>query len=261
MRSLVQITDIVIYYVENGELKHKSLAIISDNLAHDTYSVYQYQKIIIEYFKKNFELVTKIFYVTDGASQHFKTKSNFANLVAHEKDFGVVAEWHFHATAHGKGACDGIGANLKRGAQQASLQCSSQHHLFTPQSLFEWAKKYCKETEVFFSGKEVYEQVKDELKTRFDMNIDPISGTLQSHAFMPTSDGLLMFKKYSLASEYNIFPKKKEGTERSESNHQEKKDPGKDILSDKTKNSETSSDKTKTSETSSNRESREEVEG
>ncbi|KAJ8677331.1 hypothetical protein QAD02_013118 [Eretmocerus hayati] len=116
---------VVIYYVENGELKHESLAIISDNLAHDTYFVYQYQKIIIEYLKKNFELVTKIFHVTDGASQHFKNKSNFANLVAHEKDFGVVAEWHFHATAHGKGACGGIGANLKRDAKQASSQCSS----------------------------------------------------------------------------------------------------------------------------------------
>ncbi|KAJ8667533.1 hypothetical protein QAD02_009196 [Eretmocerus hayati] len=139
--NLATIFTVVIYYVENGELKHRSLAIISDNLAHDTYSVYQYQKIIIEYWKKNFEVVTKIFYVTGGASQHFKNKSNFANLVAHEKDFGVVAEWHFHATAHGKGACDGIGANLKIGAKQASLQCSSQHYMLTPQSLFEWAKK------------------------------------------------------------------------------------------------------------------------
>ncbi|KAJ8671657.1 hypothetical protein QAD02_002916 [Eretmocerus hayati] len=185
-------------------------------------------------------VLTKIFYVTDGASQHFKNESNFANLVAHEKDFGVVAEWHFHATAHGEGACDGIGANLKRGAKQASLQCSSQHHILTPQSLFEWAKKYCKETEVFSSGKEVYEQVEDELRTRFNMNTDPIPGTLQSHAFIPTSD---------------------EGTERSESNHQGKKDPGKEKLSDKTKNSETSSDRRKTSETSSNQGSREEAEG
>ncbi|KAJ8677797.1 hypothetical protein QAD02_013584 [Eretmocerus hayati] len=200
---------VVIYYVKNGELKHRSLAIISDNLAHDTYSVHQYQKIIIEYLKKNFELVTNIFYVTDGASQHFKNKSNFTYLVAHEKDFGVVAEWHFHATAHGKGACDGVGANLKRGAKQATLQCSSQHHILTLQSLFKWAKKYCKEIKVFFSGEGVYEQVKNELKLRFDMNTDPIPGTLQSHAFIPTSDSLLMFKKYSLASEYNIFPQKR----------------------------------------------------
>ncbi|KAJ8676819.1 hypothetical protein QAD02_012606 [Eretmocerus hayati] len=170
--------------------------------------------------------ITKIFHVTDGASQHFKNKSNFANLVAHEKDFGVVAEWHFHATAHGKGACDGIGAKLKRGAKQASLQCSSQYHILTPQSLFEWAKKYCKETEVFFSGKEVYEQVKDELKMRFDMHTDPIPGTLQSHAFIPTSDGLLMFKKYSLASEH-IFPKKKRAPKQASQITKRRKTPAK----------------------------------
>ncbi|KAJ8673002.1 hypothetical protein QAD02_004263 [Eretmocerus hayati] len=127
----------------------------------------------------------------------------------------------------GKGACDGIGANLKRGAKQASLQCSSQHHILTPQSLFEWAKKYRKETEVFFSGKEVYEQVKDELKTRFDMNTDPIPGTLQSHAFIPTSDGLLMFKKYSLASEYNISPKKKRAPKEASQITKRRKTPAK----------------------------------
>ena len=51
-----------------------------------------------------------------------KNKSNFQNLLFHEKDFpkGVTAEWNFHATAHGKGACDGIGANLKGSAKRAS---------------------------------------------------------------------------------------------------------------------------------------------
>ncbi|KAJ8943495.1 hypothetical protein NQ318_016275 [Aromia moschata] len=31
------------------------------------------------------------------------------NLLYHEEDFGIKAEWNFFATAHGKGACDGIG--------------------------------------------------------------------------------------------------------------------------------------------------------
>ncbi|KAJ8675721.1 hypothetical protein QAD02_011507 [Eretmocerus hayati] len=195
---------VVIYYVENGELKHKSLAIISDNLAHDTYSVYQYQKIIIEYLRENFELVMKIFYVTDEASRHFKNKSNFANLVAHTKDFGVVAEWHFHATAHGKGACDGIGANLKRGAKQASSQCSSQHHILTPQSLFEWAKSIVRRP-------------------------SPMLSSLPLMVWGCSKSTLWLLNTTS--------PPKKEGIERNESNHQEKKDPGKEKLSDKTKNS------------------------
>ena len=72
----------------------------------------------------------KVYYVTYGAGQHFKNKSNFQNLLFHEKDFGVLSEWHFYATAHGKGACDGIGTN--------------NNHISTPKKLYNWAKNYCK---------------------------------------------------------------------------------------------------------------------
>ena len=41
------------------------------------------------------------------------------NLCYHKEGFGVQAEWHFYATSHGKGQCDGIGGTVKR---LASLQ-------------------------------------------------------------------------------------------------------------------------------------------
>ena len=127
------------YYKDGGELKHRSIAIISDNLAHDTVTVHEYQKIIINYLKNNFE-PKRIYYFTDGSGQHFKNKSSFANLQSHEEDFDIPAEWHFHGTAHGKGACDGIGTNIKRFATRSSLQGSSKYHILTPQALFQWAK-------------------------------------------------------------------------------------------------------------------------
>ena len=40
----------------------------------------------------------------------------------HNQDFGAEAEWHFSATAHGKGSCNGLGATVKRLAARASLQ-------------------------------------------------------------------------------------------------------------------------------------------
>ena len=79
----------------------------------------------------------------------FKNKSSSANLQAHEEDFDIPAEWHFHRTVHGKGACDGIGANINRFAARSSLQRSSKHHILTPQALFQWAKNNCKETLIF----------------------------------------------------------------------------------------------------------------
>ena len=64
----------VIYYVKDSEVKHKSVAIISDNLSHDTVAVYEYQKIILNYLEANSAL-ENVSYVTDGASQYFKTKA------------------------------------------------------------------------------------------------------------------------------------------------------------------------------------------
>ena len=69
---------------------------------------------------------------------------------------------------HGKGACDGIGANIKRFSARPSLQRSSKHHILTPQTLFQWAKSNYKETEIFFSSKENYAIATEILKRRFD---------------------------------------------------------------------------------------------
>ena len=124
----------MIYYKDCGELKHRHIAIIFDNLAHDTVAVHEYQKVIINHLKNNFE-PKKIYYFTDGAGKHFKNKSSFANLQAHEEDFDIPAEWYFHGIAHGKGACDGIWANIKRFAARSSLQHSSKHHILTPSSI------------------------------------------------------------------------------------------------------------------------------
>ena len=51
----------------------------------------------------------KIKHFSDGASSQYKNQKNIHNLCLHESDFGIPAEWHFLATSHGKGACDGIG--------------------------------------------------------------------------------------------------------------------------------------------------------
>ena len=43
-----------------------------------------------------------------------KIKKIFLNSCLHKADFGITAEWHFSATSHGKGACDGLGGSVKR---------------------------------------------------------------------------------------------------------------------------------------------------
>ena len=86
-------------------------------------AVHLFQKHFIEYLKKQFcSLPRKFFYASDGAASQYKNRKNFINLCHHEEEFGVAAEWHFSATSHGKGACDGVGGTVKRLAARVSLQ-------------------------------------------------------------------------------------------------------------------------------------------
>ena len=57
----------------------------------------------------------------------------------HEHDFGIKAEWHFFATSHGKGPCDGLGGTLNQLAAKASLQHPYENQITNPQLLYEWA--------------------------------------------------------------------------------------------------------------------------
>ena len=63
--------------------------------------------------------LTKGHYYSDGCAGQYKNRYNIINLCHHK---GLLAEWHFFATSHGKTACDGIGGTAKRLTLNASLQ-------------------------------------------------------------------------------------------------------------------------------------------
>jgi len=110
----------VIYF---HDLSHASFVVISDCMSHDTIAVYLFQKRLISFLRSKLGcLPKKIYYFSDGAASQYKNRKNFVNLCLHNHDFGIKAEWHFSATSHGKGACDGLGGTVKRLAAKASLQ-------------------------------------------------------------------------------------------------------------------------------------------
>lgn len=126
----------------------------------------------------------------------------------YKEDFGVEAEAHYYATAHGKSACDGIGAILKREAKRKSLQIVNGEPILTPEALFQFAKSHLKETDVFFFSKDDHEQIKQKLKERFDA-AKPIPGIQKNHCFIPSTGGGLRIKRYSASTNEEVFPKKR----------------------------------------------------
>ena len=79
-------------------------------------------------------------------------------------DFGIKAEWHFSATYHGKGACDGLGGTVKRLAAKASLQRPYEDQIMMPFQLYEWASKNIPSVTFVYCTTEEYEREKSFLE-------------------------------------------------------------------------------------------------
>lgn len=140
----------VVYFKKKNEenenfdvLTYKSFVFISDCLTHNTVLVHVFQRKLINFIKQDFmPSLKKVYYFSDGSAVQYKNRKNFSNLCHHTEDFdGVEAEWHFYATSHGKGVCDGVGGTVKRLATKASLQNPVNNQISTPLQLFEWGKE------------------------------------------------------------------------------------------------------------------------
>ena len=75
-------------------MKDKSIVCLSDGLHHDTAAVYTVQKMLIPHVKRSLR-IKKIIYFSHGAKHHFKNKFQVVNLIYHEEDFCIKAEWSF----------------------------------------------------------------------------------------------------------------------------------------------------------------------
>ena len=192
----------MIYYTHSQEEHHISFVIISDCLQHDTIAVYLFQKKLLMFLKQALPFpLKKIIYFSDGAASQYKNRKNFSNLCHHELDFDVKAEWHFSATSHGKGACDGLGGTVKCLAARASLQKPYQEQIMTPLQLYDWACTFLKAIQFTYCTCAEHSQVRDQLKTRFD-NSRTIPRTRQYHSYVPVSSEIVQVRKFSASTTF-----------------------------------------------------------
>ena len=149
-------------------------------------STHDYKKIGCV-FEKNFTIVNRIKYFSDGAQQQYKNKKIFISSSHHLIDFGVAGERHFFATGHGKGACDGVGGTLKRIARRSCLQSGKKNEILTAQKLYEWAVENLKNLNLFLHVRSVYESADEFLKISI-AKCKTIKGTLSIHSASPVDN-------------------------------------------------------------------------
>ncbi len=194
--SMATVHPYALYYLNNGKLENQSSCIISDCLDHNVYTVYRFNKELIEYIKRQHPAVNRILYWSDGAASQYKNFKNMCNLGHHLSDYNIDAEWHFFATSHGKSPCDGIGGTVKRLAAAYSLKATSSDHILTPQDLFRWASDNISGIHFVFVSKDSVEESKPDQDARFE-HAKTIPGTRSHHVFVPTVDGNLKLGRIS----------------------------------------------------------------
>ena len=62
----------ILYYKEDTEVKHSSFIVLSECTTHDTTAVYLAQTYLMPEIQQKFPKMEKLYYVSDGAKQHFK---------------------------------------------------------------------------------------------------------------------------------------------------------------------------------------------
>ena len=194
----------VAYYHNTKKVCHLSYVVITDCLHHDTAAVHLFQTMFIQFLKSYLParlLPKKVIYFSDGAASQYKNRKNFINLCYHKHDFGIDAEWHFPATSHGKGACDGLGGTVKRLAARTSLQRPYNEQIMTPRQLFDWARTTITVAHFGYCTTAEYIEVQKKLESRF-LSSRTIPGTRKLHSFIPILSESLRVRRYSASISY-----------------------------------------------------------
>ena len=183
----------VAHWREGENLEHTTYAAISDCLDHDTVAFSIFQEKFLAYLQEKMgHRPEKIFYFSDGCASQYKGCKNFLNLTYHYEDYKIRAEWHFFATSHGKGPCDGVGGTLKRLAARASLQ---GRLIETPHAFYDYLKAHTT-TFVEYFPKSDWDSKSHRFKLRF-LRAKTAVGTRQQHAVLPISVGHVLMRCYS----------------------------------------------------------------
>lgn len=196
------------YYRSTEENKNEivplNLVITSDNLTHNTTAVYSFQEVLISFLKNKIPDISKIIYFSDGAASQYKNRYNLVNLLYHEEDFQIKAEWHYFATSHGKGPSDGLGGLIKRLISRANLQLPPDKQIQTPEQLHRWAKDNIQGINCHFVSDKQIRKTEIKLSKRFKHAL-PVQGIRGCHAAVPTSNEVLRVKRLSSFTEGENF--------------------------------------------------------
>ena len=173
---------------EDGSLGVDSHRIISDTTQHTASTVYAFLKTLLEGLKVKYPAIKKVHYFSDGCAGRYSC--------FHKEDFGLLAEWNFFATSHGKTACDGIGGTAKHLRLKASLLRPVSNQILNPHDMFLFCSESISGILFYFVSKEAVLEAEASPEEHFSTS-HTIKGTQRYHRYIPQSTSTLAVHEIS----------------------------------------------------------------
>ncbi|XP_035684140.1 uncharacterized protein LOC118421089 [Branchiostoma floridae] len=194
--DLVTLHPVVVYHRdENGELRHESRCIVSDELGHNPFTVFSILKKVVSHLKDKHPNLQYVHYWTDSPSSQYRNKTLFSVVSDHETLFGMKASWNYFEAGHGKGPCDGVGGTVKRMADDAVKQGDAQ--IQDAHDFFKWASVQDKSVIKYdFVSKLECKDSEDFLRKKY-AKVKTIKGTMAFHSVVGLPGGKIMSAKTS----------------------------------------------------------------
>lgn len=185
--DMVTLHTSVIYFPSSHTKTHVSVVGVSETLSHNANTVHAMIKKLVPIVKEEFPHLEVVHYLTDSPTSQYRHKTVFQITTDHEEMFGVRATWDYLEAGHGKGPCDGLGASVKRSADNAIKQGKAA--IQSASDFFEWARGIEHETVVkyYFVSQAEYDQSEALLKGKSE-GLKPIPKTMTIHSVVPTHD-------------------------------------------------------------------------
>lgn len=175
---------------------------VSDVRDHEKKAVACYTSKILEKIAES-PTVRKVIIWTDGPSSQFKNRYIFALLAKLVAVFGLVIEWKYFATSHGKGPNDALGGTAKRTVHRVTMtrQCN-----VTNANTFAAALR---STDVAMGVMVLTAEDIEDTYKNLDLGslwnqVPPITGIINTHHVTLSAPDLVECRYYSMAPEVRV---------------------------------------------------------
>ena len=167
-----------------------SFCTVSDSLQHGPAGIWAFLSPVLDDIRLKHHAVDTIHFFSDGPVTQYRQKNNFFLFSTELAQKGFTSStWNFHESGHGKGAPDGVGAALKRAANNAVL-CGGDIT-----NAGEFVKAVQETTSVLLY--EVKPEAVQQMVKKIPKSIPAVPGTMKLHQIVSSTAGSIFYRDVS----------------------------------------------------------------